>query len=49
VAASWPGSLRSATATQPHVSTKSLTPDRHRTILHQYFEITCHRKWTQSH
>src|SRR6266851_632385 len=49
VAASWPGSLRSATATQPHVSTKRFTPDRHRTILHQYFGITFRRKWTRSH
>ncbi len=48
-AASWPESPRSATATQPHVSIKSFTQDRHRTILHQYFGITCHRKWTQSH
>lgn len=49
VAASWPGSLRSATATQPHVSTKTFTRDRHRTILHQYFGIMCRRKWTRSH
>src|ERR1035437_752271 len=48
VAASWPASLRSATATQPHVSTKSFTRDLHRIVLRQYFAKGFHRIWTQS-
>src|SRR5882762_4266414 len=47
-AASWAESLRSATATQPHVSTKSFNRGSHRTILRQYLLTTCRRKWTQS-
>ena len=47
VAALWPGSFPSATATHPHVSTKSFTWGAQGTILPQYLLSTYHRKWTQ--